>query len=349
LRFLREARIEGTERARRALSFAVLLGLLIAVPAAFAITENLKLTRSPITRTRVVAPDQAERAQPSMLAAFSPTCGCRTAKVALQFWLRKPDSVTIGVENASWREVRHVVENVPATQGWNTFVWNGRTDWGSLAPDGTYVFQVTLESAHRTILLPNPVRLDTQAPRIVSAKPNRLVFSPDGDRQADRLSIAYRLSEPGRALLLVNGQTVVRTRSTGTKGSLDWFGKLDGRPLPQGTYHLRVGTVDLAGNVTDGEYGALVTVKIRYIELAQHRIRGVNPGARFRVDVSSDAEYIAWRLGKRSGVVVRSGDSPSIPLVLRAPRKPGSYRLVVSENGHSDSALLRVRRLSGPR
>jgi hypothetical protein len=344
--FLRVGSIESTEKAHRLLSFVVLVGLLVSVPAALAITENLKLTRSPITRTRVVAPDQAALAHPAMLSAFSPTCGCRTAKVALQFWLRSPDTVTIGAENASWREVRHVVENAPAKQGWNTFVWNGRTDWGSLAPDGTYEFQVGLQNAHRTILLPNPVRLDTQAPRIVSAKPNRVVFSPDGDGQADRLAIDYRLSEPGRALLIIDGKTVVRTRSTSTKGSLSWYGKVDGRPLPQGTYRLHLGTVDLAGNVTDGEYGALIEVKIRYVELAEHRIRGVRAGASFGVGVSTDAEYVAWRLAGQSGVAIRKADTASIPLVLRAPRKPGLYRLVVSENGHSDTALVRVVRHS---
>jgi hypothetical protein len=318
------------------LSVGVLLGLLIAVPAAFAITESLKLTRSSITRTRVVAPDQVLLPHPAMLSAFSPTCGCRTAKVALQFWLRNPDTVTIGVENASWREVRHLVEGAPARRGWNTFLWNGRTDWGSLAPDGTYEFQVGLANAHRTILLPNPVRLDTQAPRVVEARSSRAVFSPDGDLRADRIVISYRLSEAGRALLFVGGRRAVVTRSTAVKGSLTWYGKRDGRPLPPGTYRLRVGTVDLAGNVTAGKYGALVTVVIRYIELDQHRIRGIRAGTRFGVGVSTDASSFEWRLAGRSGVGVQS------PLILRAPRKPGLYRLVVSESGHRDTALVRV-------
>ncbi len=328
----------GTERARRLLSFGVLLGLLVAVPAAFAITENLKLTRSPITRTRVIAPDQAKLAHPAMLSAFSPTCGCRTAKVSLQFWLRKPDVVTIGVENTSWREVRHVVDGVPATAGWNTFTWNGRTDWGSLAPDGTYEFQVGLAEAHRTILLPNPVRLDTQAPRVLEAKASRRVFSPDGDRSADGVVIRYRLSEPGHAILFLDGRRVVLTRATGVSGSLPWYGRLDGRSLPQGTYRLRLGVVDLAGNVTDGKYGALVPVRIRYIELGQHRIDGITARTRFGVDVSTDALYFDWSFAGQTGMGVTS------PLVLRAPKKPGVYRLVVTENGHSDTALVRVVR-----
>ncbi|MGZ4385496.1 MAG: FlgD immunoglobulin-like domain containing protein [Gaiellaceae bacterium] len=327
-----------TERAHRLLSVAVLVGLLVAVPAAFAITESLKLTLSPITRTRVVAPDQALLAHPSMLAAFSPTCSCRTARVALQFWLRNPDNVTIAVENGSWSEVRLIVADAPARRGWNTFTWNGRTDWGSLAPDGTYEFQVGLASARRTILLPNPFRLDTQAPRIVEARPSRVVFSPDGDRQADRLTIAYHLSESGHVLLLVDGQKIVQTRSSAPKGSLAWYGKVDGRPLPQGTYQLRIGAVDLAGNVTSAKYGAVATVRVRYIELKQHRIHGIKAGTRFGAVVDTDAAYYQWRLGSLSGV------GTSSPLVIRAPRKPGTYRLFVSENGHRDSALVTVVR-----
>lgn len=92
-----------------------------------------------------------------------------------------------------------------------------------------------------------------------------------------------------------------------------------------------------------------MTVKIRYIELTQHRIRGVRAGARFGVGVSTDAGYVAWQLGSRSGLLVRSGDSELGSLVLRAPRKPGLYRLVVSENGHSDTALVRVVRHSARR
>ena len=56
-------------------------------------------------------------------------------------------------------------------------------------------------------------------------------------------------AEPGRALLFVRGSQVVRTHSAAVSASLTWYGKVNGRALPQGTYRLRVGAADVAGNV----------------------------------------------------------------------------------------------------
>jgi hypothetical protein len=303
---------------QRFLSTGLVLGLLVATAAAFAVTEGLKLTQSPITRTRVdkvVSPD-------------------RTAHI--RFWLRKPDTLTLTVVNASRDEVRQLVTDAPATPRWNTFVWNGRTDFGTLPKDGAYYARVHLLKAHRTILLPNKIELDTAAPRVVDAKPNRIAFSPDGDGQSDSLKVQYKLSERAHALLYARGNKVVRTRFAPSNGSLTWYGRVDGVPLPQGTYRLQVGASDPAGNVTPAAKRVVVVVRIRYIELARHTIRAIGAGTRFGVRVDTDAKRYEWRLG------ARSGSSSADLLVVRAPTKPGRYRLVVTANGHRDAAALVV-------
>jgi hypothetical protein len=107
-------------------------------------------------------------------------------------------------------------------------------------------------------------------------------------------------------------------------------------PLPQGTYRLRLGASDVAGNVTGPRHGLSVLVRIRYIALARHRVADVKTGTKFGVGVDTDAKSYRWRLGDRSGV------STAKLLIVRAPARPGRYRLVVTENGHRDVARVVV-------
>jgi FlgD Ig-like domain len=320
----------------RLLSMALVVGLLVATAAAFAVTENLKLTKSPIWRTRVVAPDQVHRRRAAALAFFSPVCRCRTASVALQFSLRHADRLTLDVVDAARRPMLRLLRSKPESAGPHTFVWFGRTGEGTVAPDGAYLFQVKLADARRTILLPNRVRVDTSPPRVLTAKPNHPDFSPDGDHQSDSVRIHYALSEPGHALLFLRGRQIVKTKSGKPAGSFVWGGIQHGVPMPQGTYYLRVGAVDVAGNVAGPKHGVPVVVHIRYISLARHEIPAIAARTRFGVGVQTGAPIYDWRFGGRTG------SASERVLVLRAPRKPGRYRLVVSEGGHSDVAFVEV-------
>jgi FlgD Ig-like domain len=309
---------------QRVLSTALVLGLLVATAAAFAVTEGLKLTKSPITRTQLP------------VRVFSPVCSCRTDRALLHFSLRHTDTITLDVVTPGGKQVRRIADAVPAPAGANAYSWNGRTDAGGSAPDGTYQFRVHLAKARRTILLPNTVVLDTTPPRVLAATPNRATFSPDGDGQSDQVKVAYRLSEPGHAALYLNRSRLVFTRFARQEGKLTWNGRAGGRTLPQGTYTVAVGAQDRAGNVTPPAARKLVPLEIRYLELARHSLT-VKAGARFGVGVTTDAASYSWRLGSAHGV------SGAKKLVVRAPRQAGAYRLVVTENGHADVATVRVR------
>jgi FlgD Ig-like domain len=301
----------------------LVLGLLAATAAAFAITENLKLTKSPILRTHV-----AKR--------LSPTCNCVTRAANIDFQLRNPDVLTLTIVNSRRNEVARLVDGVVTDAGEHGFVWHGRTPAGSLPRDGAYYVRVHLQNAHRTILLPNRIDVDSTPPRVVEASASRQTFSPDGDGKAESIVIHYKLSEPAHALLFAHGERVVRTRFAPRSGSFRWSGRVRGTPLPQGTYGLRVGAEDLAGNVTGSRRGRRVLVHIRYIALARSELR-VQAGFRFGIGVDTDASQYTWRLG--SG---ESGSSSQPLLVTRAPNAPGRYRLVVSENGHRATASVVV-------
>jgi hypothetical protein len=309
---------------QRFLSTALVLGLLVFTAAAFAITEGLKLTPSPITKTKL------------LLKAFSPLCNCPRDQAVLKFSLRKGDVLTLDVVTPQRVEVKRLVDGVFAHAKLNSFVWDGRTDSGAIAADGAYQFRVHLAHAHRTILLPNRLQLDTLAPTILSAVPNRASFSPDGDGRSDSVKIEYKLSGPARAELYFRGRRIVLTRFRNSQDSLTWPGRVNGVPVPQGTYHLRLGAVDAAGNSTPPARRKVVVVHVRYIDLARHVIV-VKAGTRFGVRVETDAVSYDWRLGPMRG------RSSVRLLVVRAPSRPGTYRLVVSENGHRTTATVHVR------
>ena len=77
----------------RLLSTLLVLGLLGGTAAAFAVTEHLKLVRSPILSTQV---DNK---------VFSPVCRCSTEKARIHFRLRQADRVTLSIESSAPLEI----------------------------------------------------------------------------------------------------------------------------------------------------------------------------------------------------------------------------------------------------
>jgi hypothetical protein len=296
----------------------------VATAAAFAITERLKLVKSPIYGT-VISP------------VLSPTCRCETGRATISVKFRHADVVTVSVLDSKLRPLRTLVAGERRPRGLSVFRWEGLTDFGDRAPQGTYRVQVHLEQQHRTILMPNRIVLDATAPEVTSATPNRQQFSPDGDHLADAVSIRYVLSEPAKVAVYFHGQRIILSHFHPTHGAVVWAGRVDGRLLPPGAVTLTVGAIDLAGNVTPVAQRTRVRVEIRYIALANHRITGVKAGKVFEIGVSTDAALYSWRLGARHGVKVG-------PLLrLRAPQKPGRYTLTVGEHGHFDRAAVLVK------
>ncbi len=289
---------------------ALVLALLAATAAAFAITEGLKLTPSPIRSTVV---DKV----------FSPVCGCETARAHIRFRLRKADTLTLAIVDAGDRVVRTLVDARRYNHGLHRFTWNGRNDAGRVARDGVYRPRVHLAREHRTILLPNSIALDTKPPRVTATIRTRTI-TPG----LKRLTAVYRLSEPANPLLLVNGKVVVRGRFSRPDDKLDWHGT----GFAAGTYRVSLRAVDLAGNQSAAT--PPVTVTIVYLALAQHRLR-VKAGGAVRVRFGP-IRSVRWRLAGRTGV------SHKGRLVIRAPVRAGTYSLYVSANGHADRARVVV-------
>ena len=307
----------------------LVLALLGGTSAAFALTQALKLQRSPVTG-------------PRFDKVFSPTCGCETSEARLALRLRVADTIDAVVVDANGREVRTLATDVERPRGTVAFTWDGRNDGGEVAADGRYRLRIHLERERRTIVIPNTVELDTTAPDAEVVRVRRRVFSPDGDGRNDRFGLRFRTNEIARGVLLVDGVRAVggRLHRPGVSG-LAWGGKVEGRLVPPGVYRVALQVVDRAGNAS--EPSRAIPVRLRYIELGGTRTR-VAQGGRIRFRVRTDADAYRWLLvGPRGRAVLRGrGDGSSV--VVRIPRRlqPGRYVLRVVAKGHRDQAVVTV-------
>ena len=293
----------------RILPTVVVLALLGCTAAAFAVTEGLKLEHSPIANThvgKVVAPDSLAN---------------KTVPIA--FLLRKPDRVSVELINGNGDVVRRLVRSRREPSGNVQFTWNGRADNGEVVLDGTYRPRVHLANAHKTIVLPNPIRMDATPPfiRLVSVTPR--VFSPNGDFVNDFVRVQYLTNEKARALLYVDGDPKTRVKRFLRTGKIDWGGKA-ARYLRPGRHLIRLQALDLATNL--GPPSRALPVFVHFVELRPRAVQ-VKTGKRFSFRVLTDAKSYTVHLGslhaRRSGRV----------LTLRAPAA-GRYVLRVAVRGH---------------
>jgi hypothetical protein len=303
----------------RVLSIAAVLGLLAATAVAFALTERAKLTLSPIRGTFVTK-------------VFSPKAVDASHREAIvRFKLRRRERVAVWIEDSHGRQVRTLLSARTERAGSVIdLAWNGFGDDGVIVADGVYRPVVKLETSHLTTTLPNPIRVDTVAPKITVPHPLHPILSPDGDRHGDLFHVAYRASERAHGVLEVRvggrNKVVEFTRSQLTTGELQWNGKVQGKALKPGLYVLLAAAQDEAGNRSRPVPFAGAT--IRYVSLSRKQIT-VAPGKNFALLVSTDSPTVQWQLNGRSGSE-RSGT-----LRFRAPKTAGTYTLYISVGSHA--------------
>jgi hypothetical protein len=317
---------------QRVLTTVTLLGLLVATSAAFAITEHLKLEKSPLYAVQISA-GAAPPLHGGLPVVISPVCNCPTTVARIGFQLRHPERVTVtivdkdgGTVATVWSDRSlgaHSPQHVP---------WDGRTDTGALAPDGIYYPSITL--GRRTFQLANKITVDTKPPKVLSATGLKPVLLAGPGRS---VAIKYALDEKAHALVYLGNRAIILGRRTRPTDKIKWNGRLDHRPLPPGRYVLSIGARDLAGNETPADGRKQITVALRYIAVAPGLVR-IRSGRRFTVQVETASRHYTWRLGQRHGERRRK------TLRLRAPSTPGTYRLVVAQNGHTATAVVRVHK-----
>src|SRR5258708_5028417 len=243
--------------------------------------------------------------------------------------MRKTDQLTVWMTHDGMR-IETIVSGRTYRPGWVRLTFPGVTPDGLTLPDGVYVPVVHLGSTHRTITIPSQILLDTKPATIRVRHRQHAVISPDGDGHKDFFRFHYSVSEPARAILLVDGKRFEVTHAEKLAGEIVWYGKIHGRPANRGNHVLSISAEDAAGNLTTPFPFAIV--QIRYVTLARTRIL-VRPGARFAVRVSHDSPTVSWILHGRHGT------ARGLTLHLRAPKKPGVYRLYLTAAPHPANPL----------
>jgi hypothetical protein len=300
----------------RHLRTILVLAVLAATAAAFVVTEDLKLEPDPIARPRI---------DPTV----SPVCRCDHQSARISFRLRAEDVLTLTIADRAGNVVRTLLREARFQPGNHQFGWDGRDQMGHVVPDGRYQPRVELQRLNRTIDFARRITLDTSRPSIRVVNVSRRMLSPDGDGRGDAITIRYRASEPSNVVLLVNGKRRIRTRPR-SDGAIRWAPSR----LRPGLERLQLVAVDAAGNRRAAQP---FYVRVRYLEVTPTRLRA-RPRKLITVRVGTDFPRYAWRIGRRTGSARRH------TLRLRAPAKPGRYRLRISAGGRHDTTVVLVRR-----
>ena len=116
----------------RIASTVLVVALLAATAAAFALTQGLKLQKSPIFGTRV---------QP----VFSPVCECDRETARIAFKLRKSSRLDVSIVDGG-EVVRTIVRGRRYPEGPVELEWDGRDDAGRVMPEGEYLPRVHVRS-----------------------------------------------------------------------------------------------------------------------------------------------------------------------------------------------------------
>lgn len=335
----------------RRLPAVAFAALVVATVGAFFVTQHLK------SSTPLIAGFPRPNPQWINPRGTAACDGVSHRYTRISFYLlHRADDVDVYVVNSAGAIVRTVASGrhmrIRVRRPDGEFTWNGRTDSGSVAPDGVYRFRVALRQQGRTVQLAQPVMVQTVPPhpRVVSVAPPLI---PQGGAPA---RIRYRGND-GRPVTIL----VYRTDASATPKLVDsfpvsprapatWNGRIRGRPAPAGAYLIGLEVVDKACNV--GRFPASLPpapgstpnagLTIRYLA-AQPPMAPVAAGSRALVWVDSRQRPYSWtltRVGARKPVA--HGNDHTVALHVPLPRALGAglYTLSLRSGSHQTTVPL---------
>ncbi len=237
------------------------------------------------------------------LAAFSPNGDGSKDRNAIVPQLRRTtdiDSYELRILDSSGRTVRTVTGRTPVR-----FDWDGRTDSGARAVDGSYAAELSVlySNGNRPKARSAPFVIDTAFPQIELAA-DRLLFSPDGDGRAD----AVRISQKSSTETLWEGEIRRANREPvrslfwkGAAADLVWDGTDEhGNVVPDGTYSYAARAVDQAGNRIERRIDGIVVDARQTPIFVTAGSAGFSPNGDGVLDAISFALYVNLAQGIES-------------------------------------------------
>jgi hypothetical protein len=295
---------------------------------------------------------------------FSPDGDGRKDRSDLRLRMRESDVLTADLIDAAGDPVRRLAtERRVEPSSALRVSWDGRTDAGSVAPDGPYRVRVSLARQGRSVTSPRLITLDTTPPRprVVRILPGRSCSGGPGQvvgPRAPAMAVCFRgisRTRPTRLRVLRTDagepQLVARGSRRGGLRKWVWNGRSGGRPVPPGVYVVQLAVRDRAGNVgrnpatvpfDAGDSPGPAGITVRSLA-AQPPLRPVTAGDRAEFFVDSRARPYRWavrRVGGRRPVrrgAVKAGATG--PLRLRAPRGKSGLYLVELQSGRSRTSV----------
>ncbi|MAG14207.1 MAG: flagellar motor protein MotB [Spirochaetales bacterium] len=207
------------------------------------------------------------------------------------------------------------------------YFWEGLAENGTRATDGSYYGQLEIlyTNGNRPIATTRPFLIDTEFPEVTS-KPERMLFSPNGDGKKD--TVTFNNSSSVEALWeahIVNsgGSSVRRLFWKDTVSSYVWDGSDDaGNRARDGIYYFEISTTDEAGNFKKARSTAVtLDTRITNIFVSTDAERfSPNGDGKFEeiafttlVNIRKGVSFWQLDVKNRNGATVRRFDGTRIP------------------------------------
>jgi hypothetical protein len=323
--------------------------LVLATLGAFVVTQKLKSGPPLVVR-------------PYISTVFSPARDARVRQARISFWIVHGDDVSVSIVDADGQIVRRLVDGRHlAARTRITRFWNGRTDAGRIAPDGSYRVRVALLGQGRTIDLAQSIALDTRPPRpLVTDVESRAAGGPAflPQRGVRDVTIHVRGTEGRKARVLIWRTDVAPPRRVGEltippgRSTTTWDGTLGGRPAPAGTYLIGLLVADRSGNPgtfparlpPSGALPGHAGVTIRYLAAAPP-LTPIAAGAVATVYVDARDHPYQWALRRLGDArLIAHGHGHGARLRLRMPRgQAGLIVLTLVSGPHRAEVPIAVR------
>ncbi len=302
---------------------------------------------------------------------FSPNGDGRFDREPISFRVKHTDDVTVQVVDSGADVVRTLLRNrrLVAYHQLSGLRWDGRTETGGRAPDGSYRVRVTLRREGRSVVVPRSFALDATPPRprVTAIGPQRdTVARPELLPNREGRAVIHLLPAGRHAELLVFKTAPGRARLVSQVGlragqtRVAWTGRVHGRAVSPGTYLAVVRWRDRAGNVgasapLDRRSGLPVVrygealgghggITVRYLEV-QPPVESVAAGAVATFGIDARGARYRWTLRRvGSPRPVRRGEAAHSPFHVHAPGgRSGVYLLEVHTRRHGAAAPLAVQ------
>ena len=232
-------------------------------------------------------------------------------------------------------------------------VWDGRTDAGTMAPDGSYVamFEVEHVTGLRPSALSMAFTLDTISPQAEISVPFTL-FAPNanGRRDALPINVTTEGNDEWDLIIVDSGNNIVRSWNwTGSTPAVPfvWDGRDNvGNNVPDGTYSIAISSTDEAGNSTRRSiYNIVLDARVPAIFLtaSAHAIAprpNQTEAMRFNIVATIPDGIDSWRLELRD-------ENDNIARVFPSPQGgTGILPTAIPWNGTDAQTIIREGRFT---